>query len=171
MENNVLNFIDNNIQEKYDGKVLVLINSFQGSPNHDAAINIHNRLKSMPNEFYTVITGHCSGISFIPFLAAKKENRFALSKTSLVLDYQLPPSSSFITEYNLDSYYRKFEKELISKETLISNTILKKIFDDIEKHRINCTFFESYDIAKVIQNFSELPIPLSKCEIVSDEKV
>ncbi len=164
MENKVIDFINTNIEKGYDGKVLVIINSFHTSYNNDIAIRIHNHLKAMPNEFYTIITEHCKGISFIPFLAAKKENRFSLSKTSIILDYKTQKSN----HTKLNEYYKNFEKNLISNETKISDNILEKVFENNKTHRINYLFFDNYEIATIISNFSQLPLPLEKCIIIDD---
>lgn len=89
MEEKVSNIVTNYHNNNSKDTLIFLINSKEKYCSTDItnickAINIYNLLSSI--NVYTVITGECYGISSLLFFSAKKENRYVMPTSLLILE-------------------------------------------------------------------------------------
>lgn len=157
MDNKVANFISDIIEKDNTSPIIVTINSNGG--NVVSGFSIFNRLKSIPNQIFTVIIGECCGIANIIYLVADFGNRFAFPFTSFGLRSVLGDTNNNIKSNVESSNYNEFIKTILKYRTEIPEETLEKIYSESTcEIRYFYSKFENFKIGNIIHSLDNIPL-------------
>ena len=143
--------------------VLIAINSPGG--NTDIGISIYNKLRALPNNVYTLITGKANSIANIIAMSAPFERRFAFENTNFFM-HTASVRFNQALNYKPDDIQKEIEDltltnatihKILQAETDIPAKELNEIFIKQDgEMKLHWVDFERFKIANVITKYDEI---------------